>query len=71
MHDTRHGDVTREAISRLQLVDEAHEWRVKLLRHGDALMDAAIDVRLFPGARAGEDLICWLIRPTTPRFEVK
>ncbi|MDQ3949148.1 MAG: PAS domain-containing protein [Gemmatimonadota bacterium] len=59
----------RDAISRLQLVDAARDWRVKLLRHGDEPVQVAIDVRLSPGARDGEDLICWMIRPTAAPLE--
>jgi PAS domain-containing protein len=60
----------RDAINRIQLVDEAHDWQVKLLRHGDAPVQVSIDVRLSPGARDGETLICWVIRPTAPLPEV-
>jgi hypothetical protein len=44
-------------------VDVAHDWRVKLLRHGDAPIQVAIDVRLSQSTREGDDLICWVIRP--------
>ncbi|MDQ3997067.1 MAG: PAS domain-containing protein [Gemmatimonadota bacterium] len=54
----------RDAINRLPLVDAAHDWRVKLLRHGDAPVQVAIDVRMSRGDHDGEDLLCWIIRPT-------
>jgi len=53
----------RDAISRLQIVDEARDWCINLLRHGDAAVPVSIDVRLSPGAHDGEDLICWMVRP--------
>jgi PAS domain-containing protein len=53
----------RDAINRIQLVDVAHDWRIKLLRHGDAPIQVAIDVRLSQSTREGDDLICWVIRP--------
>lgn len=53
----------RDAINRLQLVDVAHDWRVKLLRYGDAPVSVAIEARLSAGEHEGEDLICWLVRP--------
>lgn len=56
----------REALNRLQIVDAAHDWQVKLLRHGDAPVQVSIDVRMSQGAAEGEDLICWVIRPTAP-----
>ena len=54
----------REAISRLRLVDAARDWRTDLLRHGDAPVSVAIDVRVSRGVQDGEDLMCWLLRPT-------
>ena len=57
----------RDAISRLQIVDAAHDWRVRLVRHGDAPIDVAIDVRVSQGARDGDDLMCWVLRPTAER----
>ena len=54
----------REAISRLRLVDAARDWRTDLLRHGDAPVSVAIDVRVSRGVHDGEDLMCWLLRPT-------
>jgi PAS domain S-box-containing protein len=59
----------RDAINRLKLVDAAHDWRVNLLRHGDGPVSVSMDVRLSPGAQDGEDLICWMIRPTSPETE--
>ncbi len=56
----------REAINRLQLVDAAHDWRVTLLRHGDGPVPVAIDVQLSRGAEAGQELICWILRPALP-----
>jgi PAS domain-containing protein len=56
----------RDAINRLPLVDVAHDWRVKMLRHGDGPVDVAIDVRLSAGPHDGEDFICWVIRPIIP-----
>lgn len=53
----------RDAINRLQLVDAAHDWRVKLLRHGDAPVSVSIEARISRGEHLGEDLICWLLRP--------
>jgi PAS domain S-box-containing protein len=53
----------RAAINRLQLVDAAHDWRVKLLRHGDAPVSVVIEARLSPGENDGEDLLCWVLRP--------
>ena len=53
----------RDAINRLPLVDAAHDWRVKLLRHGDAPVSVAIEAKISPGDHVGEDLICWLLRP--------
>jgi PAS domain-containing protein len=56
----------RDAISRLQLVDAAHDWRVILMRHGDAPVQVSIDVRVSSGVHDGEDLICWVVRPIMP-----
>ncbi len=56
----------RDAINRLRIVDAAHDWRAKLLRHGDAPIEVAIDVRVSQGPHDGEDLICWVLRPTAP-----
>ena len=53
----------REAINRLHLVDAARDWRVTLLRYGDGPVPVSIDVRLSRGAHAGEDLVCWILRP--------
>jgi PAS domain S-box-containing protein len=53
----------REAINRLQLVDDVHDWRVTLLRHGDGPVPVTIDVQLSRGAHQGEEMICWLLRP--------
>jgi PAS domain S-box-containing protein len=53
----------REAINRLQIVDEVHDWRVTLMRHGDGPVPVTIDVQLSRGAHRGEELICWLLRP--------
>jgi PAS domain S-box-containing protein len=53
----------REAINRLQLVDTAHDWRVKLLRHGDAPVPVSIDVHVSPGLHDGDALICWALHP--------
>ncbi len=53
----------REAINRLALVEQARNWRVTILRHGDDPVPVVIDVRLVPGGPAGEDFICWLLRP--------
>jgi PAS domain S-box-containing protein len=60
----------REAINRLQLVDAARDWRVELLRHGDAPMSIAIDARMSAGAQDGEGLICWVLRPVGPSLTV-
>lgn len=54
----------RDAINRLRIVDAAHDWSVRLLRHGDAPIEVVIDVRVSQGAHDGEDLFCWVIRPT-------
>jgi PAS domain S-box-containing protein len=59
----------RDAINRLQLVEAARDWHVKLLRHGDAPLQVSIDARLSAGARDGEDLICWVIRPVAPALD--
>jgi PAS domain-containing protein len=56
----------RDAINRLQLVDAAHDWRVKLLRYGDEPVSVAIEARISPGDHEGEDLICWVLRPLEP-----
>jgi PAS domain-containing protein len=56
----------RDAFDRLQLVDEARDWRMKLLRHGDAPAEVSIDVKLSRAAHDGDDFICWVLRPTEP-----
>jgi len=53
----------RDAINRLQLVEAARDWRVTLLRHGDGPIPVTIDVRLAAGNHAGEELICWILKP--------
>lgn len=53
----------RDAINRLQLVDEARDWRVTLLRHGDAPVPVTIDARFARAAQDGDDFICWMLRP--------
>jgi PAS domain-containing protein len=59
----------RDAINRLPLVDVAHDWRVNLLRHGDSPVPVSIDVRVSPGSRDGEDVLCWVIHPNSPLLE--
>jgi PAS domain-containing protein len=61
----------RDAINRLKLVDAAHDWQVKLLRHGDAPASVAIEARVSAGEREGEDLICWVLRPLEPTAEAQ
>jgi PAS domain-containing protein len=58
----------RDAINRLQLVDSAHDWRVKLLRHGDSPVSVAIDACISDGEHDGEDAICWVVRPLESGF---
>ena len=60
----------RDAISRLQLVEAARDWRVTLLRHGDDPIAVAIDVQLARGSEPGEDFICWVLRPAVPALRV-
>jgi PAS domain-containing protein len=61
----------RDAINRLPLVDAAQDWRVNLLRHGDAPVPVAIEARVSAGLHAGEDLICWVIRPVEAGLSVQ
>jgi PAS domain S-box-containing protein len=56
----------RDAINRLKLVDAAHDWRVTLLRHGDAPVPVSMEARISQGENPGEDLICWALRPVEP-----
>jgi PAS domain-containing protein len=56
----------REAINRLPLVDQASDWGATLCRHGDAPVPVWIDVRLARGGSAGEDFLCWMLRPAEP-----
>jgi PAS domain-containing protein len=61
----------RDAINRLPLVDAAHDWRVTLLRHGDAPLPVSIEASLSRGERDGEALICWVIRPAQDAVPVE
>jgi PAS domain-containing protein len=61
----------RAAMNRLHLVDAAYDWRVDLLRHGDAPVSVAIDVSVSRGLHDGEDLMCWLLRPVATSLPVK
>jgi PAS domain-containing protein len=60
----------RDAINRLLLVDAAYDWRVELLRYGDAPVSVAIDVSVSRGLHDGEDLMCWLLRPVATLLPV-
>ena len=53
----------RDRLEWLPLLDRAHDWHVSLVPHGAAPVDVAAHVEVTDGTRAGESVVCWLLRP--------